>query len=400
VVCSANTSQPPTDDVTTQAQFTAWVAYNEAHAADCRKHTGKLYDFVDTLSVVRDMDAIRSALGEQKLNYYGVSYGTMMGERYAEKFPQRTGRFVLDSNMDHSQATTKGFTTSEARAAQAVFGQFVDWCGRTQGCALHGSDVRAVHRDLLARAERGQLVVPGSAGGTKLTPMGYLARVNDRSYRPDWFSLAQFMKRLHDGVASPAVAAPAADPPGGPQPAGDVPDPFAAIFCQDWALPVHDFADLQRLRKAAEQVAPDMKVSPLAWLGVLSCLGLQDSVRNPQHTLHVKGADPFLFANARFDPATPLDWAIRASRQAGQTLLTYDGWGHGAYDKSPCMRNLIDRYLATGELPAKGTHCAAVEPTNLDTTPARTGMASLARGDRPGQVIDEPPVAGGWLGRP
>jgi pimeloyl-ACP methyl ester carboxylesterase len=411
VLCSATALRPPSD-VTSEAQFAAHVADNRALRANCRAHTGKLYDFVDTASVVQDMDAIRAALGERKLNYYGISYGTLMGQQYAERFPQRVGRFVLDSNMDHSLPTTKDFLVTAARSAQATFGQYADWCARTAACALHGSDVRAVHRELLDRAERGKL--PGDTPGEQsMTPLQYLDFVNHNSHGPTWYYLAETMRGLRDGAANPAVAAQAgeslralstparsnaAQPPAGPD---TVPDPFAAVFCADWAVPIRDFAELQRLRQAQEHAAPDMKLS-ISWGIVLSCLGVGDRVRNPQHSLHVKGADPFLFVNSQYDPATPHEWAATAARQAGQTLLTYDGWGHFAYDKkSPCVVGTVDQYLFTGKLPAQGTHCPAVEPA----PPAKPGTDPTAPGAqsvRPGTKLPRPgepwPGVGGWLG--
>jgi pimeloyl-ACP methyl ester carboxylesterase len=206
VLCSA-TAVPPRGDTTTKEGFAERVSYNRAYRATCREHTGKLYDFVDTASVAQDMDAIRSALGEPKLNYYGISYGTLMGQQYAERFPQRVGRFVLDSNMDHSEPTARDFLDSEARAAQSIFGEYVEWCARTAACALHGSDVRAVHRELLARAGRGELVEPGGTGdAATITPLLYLAIVNGGSYDPDWYDLAQTMKDLRDAATDPAAA--------------------------------------------------------------------------------------------------------------------------------------------------------------------------------------------------
>jgi len=340
-----------------------------------------------------------------------------MGEQYAERYPQNVGRFVLDSNMDHSQSTTGDFLNSQARGAQAIFGQYVEWCARTAACALHGTDVRALHHELLDRAEQGKLQASDGNGRT-ITPIEYLSFVNGSSYGPSWYALAKTMRDLRDGTTNQATAQVAKSPrpgsataPSGaarpsPKPA-TVDNPFAAVFCSDWTLPIRYFADLQRLRQAQEKVAPDIKMSTLAWNAVLGCLGVGDRVRNPQHSLHVKGANPFLFVQSRYDPATPYEWATAASQQAGQTLLTYDGWGHYVLGKkSPCVSSAVDGYLFTGKLPAAGTHCPAVQPAAPSTpnpsSPPSTGPDApdlRTESDNELPRPDQPwPAATSWLG--
>lgn len=91
VVCTTGllAQMPDVLQVRSEADFSALLDYNRRLREDCRARTGPLFDHVDTLSVVRDLDALRAALGEDKLTYYGVSYGTLIGQLYAERFPQR-----------------------------------------------------------------------------------------------------------------------------------------------------------------------------------------------------------------------------------------------------------------------------------------------------------------------
>lgn len=110
------------------------------------------------------MDATRRALGEKQINYFGHSYGTLIGEQYAEQYGDRIRTMALTTNIDHSLGARE-FLVSSAAIAEDSFNQFVKWCESTSSCALHGRDVTAVWDDLLARADRGEIHDP--AGRTR-----------------------------------------------------------------------------------------------------------------------------------------------------------------------------------------------------------------------------------------
>ena len=336
-----------------QAEFDQLAAYNRKLGESCNRLSGPLGQFGDTESVARDMDAIRAALGEKKLTYYGVSYGTLMGQQYAELFPDKVRALVLDSNMDHSQYTAWDFLNSETQSVQAEFGEFVAWCGRTPSCALHGRDVSKLTRDLQDKAARGELKDPQS--GEVVTPLSLAGIFQGSFYGPSWDRLATVLKSFADGTP-PAASAQVKD---------DIPvnTVFQSVFCDDWRLPVHNYAELEAYRRTAAALAPDVKVNSLGWQAVTGCIGWPNRTSNTQHPLQVHGAPPLLMLSSKYDPATPYAWSQAAARQSGSTLLTYDGWGHGAYFKnSQCVLKATDDYLISGKLPARGTHCAAVEP--------------------------------------
>ncbi|UOZ07324.1 alpha/beta hydrolase [Amycolatopsis sp. WQ 127309] len=336
-----------------QAEFEQLAQYNRKVGESCSRLTGPLASFADTKTVARDMDVIRAALGEKKLTYYGVSYGTLMGQQYAELFPGKVRALVLDSNMDHSQLGAWDFLRSETQSVQAEFGEFAGWCGRTPSCVLHGQDVSKLTRDLQDKAARGELKAPQS--GEPITPLNLASIFQGAFYGPSWDQLAKTLKSFAEGTP-PAASARARDE----IPVNTV---FQSIFCDDWKLPVHSYAELEIYRRAAAASAPDVKVNSLGWSAVTACIGWPEKASNPQHPLQVHGAPPLLVLSSEYDPATPYAWSQTVARQTGNTLLTYDGWGHGAYFKnSDCVTKATDDYLITGKLPARGTHCAAVEP--------------------------------------
>ena len=139
-----------------RADLDARTAFNEELREDCRENTGPLYDHVDSLSVVHDIDAIRAALGDEQLSFFGVSYGTLMGQQYAATYPERVRAVVLDSVMDHDLGT-RDYLLTQAEAAQDSFDAFVAWCEDSTQCALNGQDPRALWTDLLKRADKGEL---------------------------------------------------------------------------------------------------------------------------------------------------------------------------------------------------------------------------------------------------
>ncbi|GIG89048.1 alpha/beta fold hydrolase [Plantactinospora endophytica] len=360
VRCSAELlARRPAPVLTSQADFDATVAYNRQLRADCRVRTGPVFDHADTSSMARDVDAVRAALGEPKLTYHGSSYGTLLGQRYAELFPHRVRAMVLESVMDHSLGTRDFLNTSTA-AAQDSFDAFVDWCDRTESCALHGRDVRATWAELLARAGRGEVPDPKNPAAT-LTPYALSGFLAPRAlYDPDYADLAQTIAALSAPTSGPASTAPTGDRTRAEQPTRVNP---LAIACRDWHLPIRDYREYAAQVREMARIGTDLPY-PQALAVVESCLG-SPPVEHPQHRLRVDTDRPLLLLNSVHDPATGHDWATGVARQLGRhgVLLTYEGAGHGVYSATACTRSTVDRYLVDLVVPARGASCpAAAEP--------------------------------------
>jgi pimeloyl-ACP methyl ester carboxylesterase len=355
VLCSAELLDRQPQVITDQARFDATVADNALLRADCRKRTGPLFDHVDTRSAARDLDAVRAALGETRLTFHGSSYGTLLGAQYAEEFPHRVRAVVLESVVDHSLGT-RAFLDTQAAAAQDSFDEFVAWCARTPSCLPHGEDVRAVWAGLLGRAERGELADPDRPG-TTLTPYDLSRLAQRKLYGPDWAGLARQIDALRAAPPAATDVRAAAD-------AEAVrPHPFA-VFCADWHLPVRDHREYAAHLRRMARIAPDVRY-PQALPAIATCLGTPAPVANPQHRLRVRTDVPLLIANSRHDPASGHNWATNVSRQLGRSgvLLTYEGAGHGNYTRSDCVRDAVDRYLISVDVPDDGASCPAVPVT-------------------------------------
>ncbi|MBP2322121.1 pimeloyl-ACP methyl ester carboxylesterase [Kibdelosporangium banguiense] len=373
VKCSLDMwAKEPSKNPATQAEFDALVKFNREFSEDCRKRSGPIFDHADTGATIQDMDAIRRSLGEQKINYYGISYGTLMGQQYAERYGDKIRAMVIDSNMDHSQRTWS-FAATEAQTAESSFNEWVKWCDRTVSCALHGKDVTKMWDDLLARADRGEVtdvLDPGDPSEPPVITARNIAALGlDAFYGPSFQEFAKYAAQLD------------AQKPPQRRSFGDAEINFArqATFCSDWSLPVRSFTEYKMLEATENALAPHMRGGALGHDSIARCIGFPEKVNNPQRQLSIKNAPKILMLNALYDPATPYSWAANAHRQSKDTtvLLTYEGWGHGVYRRSQCTDKAVDSYFATLETPAPGARCAAVEP----------GGAALRTSDARPQVI-------------
>jgi pimeloyl-ACP methyl ester carboxylesterase len=371
ILCSAELlAEAPAPVMADKDAFAERAAYNEELRDDCREHTGELFDHASSLHVVHDLEAIRMALGEEQLSFYGVSYGTLLGQQYPEYYPEGVRAFALDSVMNHD-LDTRAFLHTQGEAMQVSFDEFVSWCEDAEACALHGEgDVREFWHDLLDSADAGEITDPSNPEAV-LGPDDIIEATFGYYYTPDWADLADLLHALAYGEADQdelsLLAAPSAQavaPSRQEDPNLEV-YPYPSVLCADYSLPVNSFGHWSSLMRQVERKsAPDVRYGPLAVSDVANCMGF-DSVTNPQAPADVDVDPPLLIGNSLYDPPTGYNWATALDEQLGDSgrLLTYEGWGHGIYRKgSPCVIEAYDRYLIDLELPEQGATCAPVPP--------------------------------------
>ncbi len=356
VLCPAIPNQP--DNPATAEEYRQMLARLNTYDKACRRLSGPIFDHADTMSVARDVEAIRAALGERTISLYMLSYGTLLGQLYAELFPRRLRALVLEGNLDHSLRRPQDFLTTRVRTSERAFHLFAEWCGEpSSGCALSGQDVVKVFDELRARAERGELRDPDFPDFV-LTPEWLAGRAEfgmaDQSL---WPGLGDYLAVLK-GQAAPRATR-EGEPPRTNQ------DPYSAIFCADFRWPIRDFRELVRLRDAVRHAAPHLRWTFTGWRDVVGCQGRDITTRYPQRPYRFRdGTPPALLVNSRHDVATPHEFAVTVSRRMpGSVLLTYEGVGHRTYDFSPCTRAAIDGYLLTLALPRPGATCPGVPVT-------------------------------------
>lgn len=337
-----DTGVPPSDEPAGPAEFDALRADNRKAVSDCRARNLPVFDHADTATNAEDMDALRRALGEPRISFLGISYGTLLGQQYAEQHGDRVRAMVLDSSIDHS-AGIERFLGDRATAADELFHQFAAWCDRTTTCALHGQDVPAVWEKALVVADS----LPAAHNWLR-------DQVFSDMYHPDWDDAAQV---IADTVAG--------RPPVSAQFEYNYASIRLAVVCQDFDLRIRNFAQYSALHADELRRSPLMRGSMLGHGEAMACLGISGPPANPPHRLDIPRAPRILLLNSRYDPATPYAWALAIHRQApaNTTLLTYEGSGHGVYQRTPCTRDAAEHYLLTTETPRHDVSCPAAPGT-------------------------------------
>jgi pimeloyl-ACP methyl ester carboxylesterase len=349
---------------TSQAELSALKTYNQKLLTSCRAGTGPLYDHLDSASNARDLNALRAALGENKLSFFSISYGTLVGEQYAELFPHHIRAMALDSNEDHSVGAL-AWVTRLSRAQEQSYSQFADWCGRTPACALYSRDARSVLDQLYARAQQGTIAVPGFPDNA-ITPEILIDFIRgELGGIAKWPDLAQNLLAVLEEPTTTTIAGPSASArPSTVDTSTSEEATKTAIFCEDHQWDASSLTDLDALRQAMARVAAHTHLSTTGFKDVTGCLGWPHPVANRQHALVVRDAPPILMVNSRYDVATPYPGALAAAKQVGPSaiLLTYDGTSHVDYEETGCVRTAVDRYLTALILPGRDAHCPAVFP--------------------------------------
>jgi pimeloyl-ACP methyl ester carboxylesterase len=344
-----------------RAAFARLARYARDLGRSCLKRTGRLLGHLDTLSVARDMEALREALADGKLNFLGLSYGAEIGTLYAERYPKRIRAMALDGILDHSIGTQTLFADDTA-AYEDTFNRFAAWCAQTADCALHGRDVAALFDSLTQRADAQPIPVAQCATAPCRSPVtGDDIRLNAYNAllfmnpipairEPGWSGLAQALAAAESGDAG-AFASSLAQSSRDGQFAG------LAVNCVDYRPLIGDWDDFVATTLLAHALAPHTLGAGEAWPGLMNCMRWPVPTANPPHRVRVHGAPPMLLVNATHDPSTPYRWAVNVRDQIpGAVLLTREGDGHTSSLLSQSRTNdAIARYLLTRTTPPPNT---------------------------------------------
>ncbi|MFJ9739175.1 alpha/beta hydrolase [Streptomyces sp. NPDC101166] len=338
----------------TKAAYTELQRFNRTAGRACRDATGPLIDHVDTASVVSDVEALRRALGAEKISWLGLSYGTEIGSLYAQRHPGRVRTMVLDGVVDHSLPARRA-AVDEARAIETALRRFARWCRGAEQCALRDTDPVAVYDAVMHQG--GASGVPAAALGRAVTAEELAGGAYIYLTQPSTWPLLAGALAAASGRAGDADATHLVAPASFLQPEYPA---YRTVGCHDFAPGTRGYPDLRAQAAHLRAVAPHTWRYSEFWDWTSGCLGWPVAAANPPAPLKVRGAPPILLVNTRFDPATPYPWAQRVTAKIdGARLLTVDGDGHTGILNSSCARAHEAAYLVTGKTPPAGTTCAA-----------------------------------------
>lgn len=379
----------PVGPAQTQSEINVWSQFDQA----CAANGGPIQYHMDTTDVARDMDSIRASLGEAKLDYYGISYGTYLGQVYANLFPSHVGHIVLDGNVDpvawnDAAAGTKLGTfirIHSPQGAETALRTMLSECGAvdTGRCAFSAGSPAATtakYRALLTRLSVTPVTVAGTTYDAALATSLVSGALETQAPSaalgtPGWSGLASVLQALWTASGAPSHSAPgprlrARSAPrlggllggtaalSGSFPA-EIEDGIYGVLCSESPNPT----DPQSYN--AQAAAANATQSPLGGFGspwgwdAEPCAHWQahdtDTYTGPWN----RSPAPLLLVGTLADPNTAYVSTQHAAAALGNArILTETGGGHTALaNQSACVNQYTSAYLIDGTLPAKGTVC-------------------------------------------
>ena len=344
-------------DPDTRAERTEMDRLIHGFGQGCLDHSGDLARHMSTQEVARDMDILRAALGEAKLDYLGASYGTLIGATYADLFPSHVGRFVLDGAIDPSLSNEQ-LSLAQAHGFETALRAYVKDCVDRGRCFLGGTVDEGVRRiqAFLDQVERTPLPTGQSRELTEgLAMLGIWMPLYLKDY---WPQLSQGLEQaMESGSGSTLLGL--ADLYTSRGPSGYSDNSMEALY----AVNCLDHDDYIPTPEVPAHFAQFEKASPT--FGRAFAFGLstcsQWPVQSGQHTvaLHAAGAPPIVVIGTTRDPATPLSWAqALADQLESGRLITRDGDGHTGFQRgNSCVDDAVERWLIRGVVPEDDLHC-------------------------------------------
>jgi pimeloyl-ACP methyl ester carboxylesterase len=318
------------------------------------KYGAALADF-NTVETARDMDRVRAAVGDDKLNYLGFSYGTSLGSVYATLFPKNIRVAVLDGAVDPvaSSLTTFG---NQLKGFESAFDQFAADCITRTDCKVLGNPRQVVYQ-LVAKANASPIKSSAPdetrTAGSAIVLTGVLSALYDQS---EWPILGQALIEAQHGDAKGLFVL--ADEYNERDSDGhftNIQEANTAISCNDQAPGPTDAV----IKATAAQWAKQYPMFGLWSAGSLFSCQAWQPVRHALPKINAAGSAPILVIGTVHDPATPYAAAGLLAKTLGPgVLLSWDGEGHTAYGgKSTCIDSKVNEYLIDGTVPAAGTMC-------------------------------------------
>lgn len=325
--------------------------------AGCLARSGDLARHMSTKEAARDMDILRAALGEPRLDYLGASYGTYLGATYAGLFPTHVGRFVLDGAIDPSLSNEQ-LSLEQAHGFETALRAYAADCVAQGSCFLGRSTdevVQAIHNFLQATDKTSLDTGTNRRLTEGLATLGVWMPLYVKSF---WPRLTDALKKAivdHDGSGLLTLAD-LYSSRGPDKYDGNSIEALYAVNCLD-----HD--DYIPTSQVPSHFAQFDQASPtfgrVFAFGLSTCSTWPVQSHQVGQAIHATGAPPIVVVGTTRDPATPLIWAQALAKQLDSgRLITRNGDGHTGFQQgNRCVDNAVQDWLINGKVPAADLHC-------------------------------------------
>ncbi|BBX37983.1 protease [Mycolicibacterium mageritense DSM 44476 = CIP 104973] len=313
---------------------------------------------VGTDNVAKDLDAIRGALGDDKLTYLGYSYGTRIGATYAEQFPQKVRAMILDGAVDPNADPVEA-DIRQAAAFQKAFDDYAADCAKSPDCPLGTDPAKAV--DVYKELVYPLVQTPAKTRDPR--GLGYSDAIVGTIlplYSPNlWRHLTDALTGIKNGNGDLMLAL--ADLYMGRDAKGhynNSTDVRVAVNCMDKPA-ITDRAVVVEQDRRLREVAPFMSYGDFTGHAPLgTCAFWPVKPTSTPHEIKVDGLPPTLVVSTTNDPATPYQAGVDLARQLGGTLVTFEGTQHTVvFQGNTCIDDIATKYLIDVAVPPAGTKC-------------------------------------------
>jgi pimeloyl-ACP methyl ester carboxylesterase len=363
----------------------------------CLSRPQKITRHMSTADVVRDMELMRRAVGDAKLSYLGFSYGSHIGNTYANLFPDKVRAVVIDGVLNPLLWTEGLQIVSDRKAALEVAREFLRLCDEAgvTACALAGAGGASARYDRTVAALRRQPI--GLPNGTQVAYNDVINETISGLYSPELWGGPIGTGALLGAIAGAVESVPGAreqivrilearaaqQPQRAPRDLAE--PPYENGFEAYWG---NHCSDAQYPRRfdtwsaVGSYAAAGSIFGPTFWWQNAPCATWplsKDRYAGPWFTTT---SSPVLVVGNFFDPSTDYNGAVASNKLLSNSrLLSYAGWGHVAFGRSACVTQATARYLTSGELPPQGTVCPANPNPFLPTTDAADKDGAAKAGD-------------------
>jgi pimeloyl-ACP methyl ester carboxylesterase len=336
-------------------------------ANSCQVKSGELGPLINTDQTVHDIDLLRVLLGRDKINWVGYSAGTWMGAHYAQQFPTRTGRFILDSATEFTTTWQNSFDWQPLGFERRWRQDFLPWMAKYNnvfGFGTTGEAARQTYEKVRYALTQNPVEIDGaplSANGLDSTIAG---QIYSKSAFPGLADYLVSVKTLTEAGSSQAQKAAATKQVKtvntlsdalGPQPLM-VPTDGDAYDASFWSIPCNEGPWTGNrntvIKQSQKLINQDLPLLGAGWL-IQPCI-FWKTPPVPLPVLDGRGVPPVLIVQSVHDPATPIEGATRAHKAfANSRMLTVTGEGdHGMYaGGNAAVDKVVEDFLVDGKVP-------------------------------------------------